>query len=91
MNETMPRPGRPRRHGSQAEKHRDYRLRRAERTRLVDDLLMAVRNATLDDPGLHQVAQYGDDAALLVALTAYYRARHFIHPQPERSDRMTEA
>ena len=91
MNQTTARPGRPRRHGSDAKKHRDYRLRRAERARRVDELLVAVRNASLDDAALHQAAQYGDDAALLVALTDYYRARHWMHPGSERSDLVTDS
>jgi len=71
------RAGRPRRWESEAEKHRQHRTRRAERSGLVDELLRAVRNARLDDAELHRIAQWEDDAALLRALTAYYQARHW--------------
>jgi hypothetical protein len=89
MNAAPQKPGRPRRWRSEAEKHREHRARRAKRNRLVDELLLAVRNATLDDPALHHVAQHGDDAALLQALTAYYQARYWMRPKCERSTSVT--
>jgi hypothetical protein len=83
--EPMPRtPGRPRHWTTEAEKHRHHRARRAERQRLFDDLLHAVRNARLDDAELHRVAQYGDDAALLHALIRYYADRHWCQPRPNK-------
>jgi hypothetical protein len=69
--------GRPRVWASAAEKHRVHRARRAEQEALVGELLDAVRNARLEDPGLHREVLEGDDAAVLRALIAYYRARHW--------------
>jgi hypothetical protein len=81
MEPTPRKPGRPRQWRSEAEKHRHHRARRAQRQRLLDDLLLAVRNARLDDPELHRVAQRGDDAALLHALIRYYGDRHWCQPR----------
>ena len=69
--------GRPRVWRSEAEKHRAQRARKAEKATLVEELLHAVRNAALEDPALQQVVNEGDDAAVLRALTGYYRARHW--------------
>lgn len=80
---TPPARGRPRRWPTAAEKHRQARARGRQRVQLVAQLLVAVRNAELDDRQLHHVAQFGDDAALLTALIAYYRARYWMRPQRE--------
>lgn len=69
--------GRPRLWSGPAEKHRAHRKRRAQQQRLVEELLLAVRNARLEEPELHRVAQYGDDTALLEALVHFYRERHW--------------
>ena len=90
-NETAARPvrarpagaGRPRRWSSAAEKHRAYRQRQAECQQLLAALLHAVRNASLEEPGLRQAAVDGDDAELLRALVEHYRARHWCRPGKE--------
>ncbi|HTE18868.1 MAG TPA: hypothetical protein VK689_10890 [Armatimonadota bacterium] len=72
--------GRPRRWTDNAEKYREHRARRSALTAAVGELLHAVRNARLDDPGLQQAATHGDDLILVEALTTYYRARHWHWP-----------
>ena len=72
--------GRPRRWTDNAEKYREHRARKAALTVAVGELLHAVRNARLDDPGLQQAATHGDDLTLVEALTTYYRARHWQWP-----------
>jgi len=72
-----PRRGRPRVWDNEREKERGHRLRRAERAALVVELLIAVRNAEVDDPELHRAAMHGDDTALLGALVGYYQARNW--------------
>jgi hypothetical protein len=74
--------GRPRRWPAAAAKHRAHRARRAQRHRLVEELLLAVRNAVLEDPALHRAAQHGDDEALLHALVTYYQDRDWNHYPP---------
>jgi len=49
-----------------------HRARHAEQQQLREELLLAVRNARLDEPELHQVAQHGDAPALLRALICQY-------------------
>ena len=70
-------PGPPKTYATNQERQAAYRQRTAERNHLVSQLLHAVRNARLDDPDLHQVAQHGEDNELLTALVAYYQARHW--------------
>lgn len=70
--------GRPPVHENEAAKQRVHRAARRERAVLVDALLHAVRNAHWDEPGLQAVIQEGDDAALLRALTDYYKQRHWM-------------
>jgi hypothetical protein len=77
--------GRPRRWRTAAEKHRAHRQRQAQRQRLTGELLLAVRNARVECPQLHQAAQQGDDTALLQELVRYYRQRHWQHSQKEVS------
>jgi hypothetical protein len=72
--------GRPRRWASPAEKHREHRARKAALTVAVGELLNAVRNARLEDPALQQAANHGEDVAVVEALAAYYRARHWQQP-----------
>jgi hypothetical protein len=62
---------------NEREKERGHRRRRAERAALVVELLIAVRNAEVEDPELHQAAMHGDDTALLRALVEYYQARNW--------------
>jgi hypothetical protein len=69
--------GRPRQWTDAAEKHRQHRAARRERTVLVDALLHAVRNAHWDEPEVHRSIQEGDDAAVLRTLIAYYQQRHW--------------
>lgn len=69
--------GRPGVWADGAERQREYRKRRQEQVRLLGELLLAVRNAHFDEPELAQVVNWGDDAAVLQALTTYYRARHW--------------
>ena len=73
--------GRPRRWANAAEKQRAHRREKAVLQREVADLLAAVRNAHWEEPALQQVVNWGDDRAVLVALTAYYRARHWQKPR----------
>ena len=75
--------GRPRRWRTAAEKHRAHRQRQAERAQLLDELLLAVRNARVEEPQLHHAAQHGDDTALLQELVRYYRGRHWQQPREE--------
>src|SRR5205814_371959 len=74
--------GRPAVWVGEAERQRQYRTRRAEKLALVDALLDAVRNARWEDAALHRQIQEGDDAAVLAALTEYYRQRHWCAPRP---------
>ena len=75
--------GRPRRWGSDAEKYREYRAQKAALHAAVGELLHAVRNARLDDPGLQASARDDDEVTLVKALTAYYRERHWQKPVRE--------
>jgi hypothetical protein len=72
-----PMPGPERTYPTNRERQAAYRQRRAEREHLVDRLLVAVRNARLDDPELHQAAQRGEDNELLNALVMHYQARNW--------------
>jgi len=78
--EAAPAAGRPRRWASPAEKHREHRARKAALIVAVAELLHAVRNARLEDPALQQAANHGEDVAVVEALAAYYRARHWQQP-----------
>jgi hypothetical protein len=73
--------GRPGVWADGAERQRAYRQRRQEQVRLVGELLHAVRNAHWEEPEVQQVMHWGEDAAVLEALVAYYRARHWQHRQ----------
>src|SRR5262245_38663015 len=77
-----PRPrGRPRVFANPAAKQREQRRREREKLRRVHELLDAVRNARCEDPILHRRIQEGEDAEVLVALTEYYRQRHWCRPR----------
>jgi hypothetical protein len=78
--------GRPRHWSNEAEKHREYRVRRRERTALIDDLLHAVRNAHWADRAMQATVNYGDDLEVLRALIDYYRARYWMLPQRQVSE-----
>jgi hypothetical protein len=72
--------GRPRQWSTPAEKHRAFRKRQAEQRELVAELLLAVRNARLEetgDPELRRAGLEGDDPELLRALVRHYEARHW--------------
>ena len=71
--------GRPRRWVDREQRQREYRARRAEKLRLVDELLQAVVNAHWEEPELRCVMNHGTDAEVLQALTLYYRQRHWMH------------
>lgn len=74
--------GRPRRWESQQERQRAHRAQQAAKIRQVNALLHAVRNARLEDADLIAAVAGEDDLVLLVALTGYYRARHWMQPRP---------
>jgi hypothetical protein len=78
--------GRPRRWSDDAEKHRQHRARRRARTVLIEELLQAVRNAHWDDAALERAINYEGDKAVLQALIAYCRARHWMHWQAQASE-----
>jgi len=84
--------GRPKVWSSQQEKERGHRLRRAERAALVVELLVAVRNAEVEDPQLHRMAVHGDDIHLLRALIDYYQARNWslLQWQEQQRQRQTD-
>ena len=69
--------GRPRIWSDPRERQREWRRRQTERARLLAALLLAVRNAHLDDQELHRTAQFADDLALLRALVSYYTRRNW--------------
>ena len=77
--EEEPRPrGRPRVWETAAAKHRGHRQRQAAVSQAVGELIAAVLNARLEDPDLQQrVNAATEDVAVLEALTAHYRARHW--------------
>jgi hypothetical protein len=79
--------GRPRVWAGKQARQQAYRARRSQRTRLVDDLLDAVRNAAWEDRELQATINHGDDLEVLAALIAYYRARHWMlrQGQPSKS------
>ena len=73
--------GRPRVWETAAAKHRGHRQRQAAVSQALGELLHAVRNARLEDPELQaRVNAATDDVAVLEALTAYYRFRHWQWP-----------
>lgn len=74
--------GRPRQWTDAAEKHRQHRATRRERTVLVDELLHAVRNAHWEEPEVQRSINEGDDAAVLRTLIAYYRERSWMRRGP---------
>ena len=73
--------GRPRRWAGKQARQQAYRARRSQRSRLLDDLLDAVRNAAWEDRALQATINDGDDLEVLEALIAYYRARHWMLPK----------
>jgi len=81
--------GRARLWADDAEKHRQYRARRRERERLIEELLHAVRNADFEDPALQKRISGGDDADILRALIEHYRARYWMlqYRQPNERSR----
>lgn len=81
MSDPARKGGRPRTWESAAAKHRAYRQRQAARTQALEQFLLAVLNARLEDPELQaQVNAATDDVAVLEALTQYYHARHWQRP-----------
>jgi len=87
MERAKRKPGRPALWESDRQRERAYRSRRSEKVRLVDELLLAARNAWWGDRQLQAILNDGDDAAVLRALTAYYRQRHWSYgPPKETSD-----
>ena len=70
--------GRPGLWANGAERQRAYRQRRQAQLQLLDELLAAARNAHWDEPELQRVVLDGDDVAVLQALSAHYRARHWM-------------
>jgi hypothetical protein len=80
ISETTPR-GRPALWAGKEERQRQHRARQAEKLRLLTDLLHAARQANWANPELHRIAQHGDDAELLRALTGHYRQRHWCSVQ----------
>lgn len=84
MPNEEPRRGRPRVWEDAAAKHRGHRQRQAALTEAVNALIYAVINARLEDADLQrQVNAARDDLAVVTALTAYYRARHWQRRRPE--------
>ena len=79
--------GRPRVWANEAEKSRGHRTRRSERVALLADLLDAVRNAHWEEPELQATINAGDDVAVLRALIAHYRSRHWMLRETEQSNR----
>ena len=76
--------GRPRVWENAAAKHREHRQRQAVVQRAMGEMIHAVINARLEDPELQQQVNAAmDDLAVLEALTAYYRARHWERPAPK--------
>jgi hypothetical protein len=69
--------GRPAVWSDKGERQRQHRARQAEKLRLLDALLDAVRDARWQDAELHRLTQHGSDAELLQALTEHYRQRHW--------------
>ncbi len=69
--------GRPRRWRDPREKHRHYRARQAEKAELVETLIDAVSNASLQDPALRAAVVQPDRLEVLRALVAYYEERYF--------------
>lgn len=80
------RAGRRRQWPDAAAKHRAYRERQVECHTLLAELLVAVRDASLEGADLRQAAVDGDDAALLRALIRHYQARHWCRPRKEEPD-----
>ena len=81
--------GRARLWADDAEKHRQYRARRRERERLIEELLQAVRNADFEDRALQKQISGGDDVEILRVLIEYYRARYWMlqYRQPNERSR----
>jgi hypothetical protein len=78
--------GRPRRWRDPRERQRHYRERKAQKVELVETLIDAVYNASLDDPRLRAAAVQYDRLEVLRALIAYYEERNFNRwpPRPIR-------
>ena len=75
------RPGRPRRWENDAEKHRAQRQRDAALRQALGEFVHAVINARHPNRELQQrINAAPDDLAVLEALTAYYRLRHWQAP-----------
>lgn len=81
MDNEVRKRGRPRVWENAAAKHRGHRQRQAAVSEATGDLIEAVLNARLEDPELQaRVNAATNDRAVLEALTAYYRARHWQWP-----------
>lgn len=81
MENEVPKRGRPRVWENAAAKHRGYRQRQTTCTQATRALIVAVINARLEDPELQaRVNAATDDVAVLEALAAYYRERHWQRP-----------
>jgi len=70
-------PGPAKTYPTDRERQAAYRQRKAERETHVAALLLAVRNARLENPELHHIAQHGEDNELLAALVEHYEARNW--------------
>lgn len=80
--------GRPRVWTDTRTRQRAYQQRQREKMRLIDDLLLAARNAHWEEPELYRRISKGDDAEVLEALTEHYQARHwqlFLPPVPRKA------
>ena len=94
MNGGGRKPGRPRVWASAEERKQAHRASRRERTELLEGLFEAMRNAWWEEPELRQTVALGADREALQALTAHFRARHWMHylatKQPEPSQPRTD-
>ena len=79
MNAGERKRGRPRVWASAEERKEAHRASRRERTELLEGLFEALRNAWWDEPDLRQTVALGADREALQALTAHFRARHWMH------------
>ena len=79
MNASGRKRGRPRVWPSAQERKRAHRASRQERIELLEGLFHAMRNAWWEDPELRQTVALGADREALQALTAHFRARHWMH------------
>ena len=79
MNTSERKRGRRRVWPSAEERKRAHRASRRERTELLEGLFEALRNAWWEEPDLRQTVAVGADRDVMQALTAHFRARHWMH------------